>query len=218
MQHLLLDRLVQFLQHHRTRNAWQRSARKRRGERYTVPHGKDVRRSTFGHFAAFVEQQGIGKARPVGVFEQGQVMRPRQGLGARKQRFRIAAMGLQRECNPTGITRQVGGKGNHVRRPARARPFEQTALAAHDVDTHLCLGTAVPSHQFDQLRPQCGATWRHFHVQQGRIARQALPVALERERDASVNAQRREDAPTGEHAHLSRTQDSLVTRDDRIVV
>ena len=55
-------------------------------------------------------------------------------------------------------------------------------------------------------------------MQQGRIASQALPVTLERERDALVDAQRGKNTPTAKQAHLSRAQDSFVARDDRIVV
>ncbi len=43
-------------------------------------------------------------------------------------------------------------------------------------------------------------------------------MALERERDTSVDAQGGENTPTAKQAHLSRAQDSFVARDDRIVV
>lgn len=55
-------------------------------------------------------------------------------------------------------------------------------------------------------------------MQQGGIASQALPVALERERDAPVDAQRGENTPTAKQAHLSRAQNSFIARDDCIVV
>ena len=199
-------------------DALEASRAERRGEDFAVFHCEDVSSSTFGDFAALVEENDFVETFFLRFGDSPNIREPGNRLDPGEGRGGVACLLAKRKAHGLAILRELRGVDDEVNLGLRFVTLPMADLVVDKIDARGAFGNLIGTNDFVKIDADFSRGVGHGHASNGSVLFEASPVALVGEGFATGDAQGGEDAPAASEAGLAGRETNLFDRQQTLIV